>query len=65
MNKELKVLAATGQEVSLYKVPRNVVVITREEIDRLGAKNLFDLLDKLPEFYVWRSYFGLKGEVDP
>ena len=61
LNQELKVLSATGEETRLSEVPRYTLVITREEIDRLGAKNLFDLLDKLPEFYVWRSFFGLRA----
>lgn len=61
LNQELKVLSATGEETKLSEVPRYTVVITRQEIDRLGAKNLFDLLDKLPEFYVWRSFFGLRA----
>jgi iron complex outermembrane receptor protein len=61
LNQELKVLSATGEELSLSKVPRYTVVITEEEIERLGAKNLFELLDKLPDFYAWRSFFGLKA----
>ncbi len=61
LSQELKVLSATEEETLLSQVPRYTVVITREEIDRLGAKNLFDLLEKLPEFYVWRSYFGLRA----
>jgi len=61
LKQELKVLSATGEETSLSEVPRYTIVITREEIDRLGAKNLFELLDKLPEFYVRRSFFGLRA----
>jgi len=61
IEKELQVITATKEKTSLVQVPRYTVVITREEIDRLGAKNLFDLLDKLPQFYVWRSFFGLKA----
>ncbi|WP_456435016.1 TonB-dependent receptor plug domain-containing protein [Thermovibrio ammonificans] len=61
LNKELQVIAATKERMYLYQVPRYTVVITRQQIDALGARNLFDLLEKLPEFYVWRSFFGLKA----
>ncbi|MEO2067889.1 MAG: TonB-dependent receptor, partial [Desulfurobacteriaceae bacterium] len=65
---ELKIISATKELTSYTSTPRFVKVITREEIERLGAKNLFELLEHLPEFYVYKSQlylwavglFGLK-----
>ena len=61
LTKELKILSATKEKESYLKVPRYMRIITREEIERLGARNLFELLDNLPEFYYWKSYFGLNS----
>ena len=61
LKQELKVITATKESESYLKVPRYMRVITREEIEELGVKNLFELLDYLPEFYYWRSYFGLNA----
>ena len=61
LNQELEILSATKEKVSYVKVPRFVRVVTREELDRWGVKNLFDLFEKLPEFYPYRSYFGLNA----
>ena len=61
ISKELQVLSATKEKMSYSEVPRFTRVITRRQIDRWGVKNLFELLDRLPEFYYWRSYFGLKA----
>ena len=61
LSQELRVLSATKEEVPYSEIPRFTRVITREQIDRWGVRNLFELLDRLPEFYYWRSYFGLKA----
>ena len=61
LSRELQVLSATKESLPLSDVPRYTRVITREQIDRWGVKNLFELLDRLPEFYYWRSYFGLNA----
>ncbi len=57
--KEIEIISATKEAVSYQNVPRNVKVITREELDRWGVKNLFDLFRLLPEFYVRKSNFYL------
>ncbi len=61
LSRELQVLSATKERLPLSEVPRYTRVITRDQIDRWGVRNLFDLLDRLPEFYYWRSYFGLNA----
>ncbi len=61
LSQELKVLSATKESLPYSEVPRYTRVITREQIDRWGVRNLFELLDRLPEFYFWKSYFGLKA----
>ncbi len=61
LSQELKVLSATKESLPYSEVPRYTRVITREQIDRWGVRNLFELLDRLPEFYYWKSYFGLKA----
>jgi len=61
LSRELQVLSATKEKLPLSEVPRYTRVITRDQIDRWGVKNLFELLDRLPEFYYWRSYFGLNA----
>ena len=61
LSRELQVLSATKESLPLLEVPRYTRVITRAQIDRWGVRNLFELLDRLPEFYYWRSYFGLKA----
>ncbi|WP_163328400.1 TonB-dependent receptor plug domain-containing protein [Desulfurobacterium thermolithotrophum] len=59
--KELQVISATKEPVSYDSIPRFVKVITREEIDKWQAYNLFELLKHLPEFYVYRSQIFLKA----
>lgn len=61
LSRELQVLSATKERLPLSEVPRYTRVITRDQIDRWGVRNLFELLDRLPEFYYWRSYFGLNA----
>ncbi len=61
LNQELKIISATKEKENLLKTPRYVRVITHDELERLGVKNLFELLDYLPEFYYWRSFFGLNA----
>jgi len=61
LSQELKVLSATRESLPYSEVPRYTRVITREQIDRWGVRNLFELLDRLPEFYYWKSQFGLKA----
>ncbi len=59
--KEIEIISATKEAVPYRKVPRNVRIITREELDRWGVRNLFDLLKLLPEFYVRKSNFYLNA----
>ncbi len=61
LSQELQVLSATKEGIPYSDVPRYTRIITKKEIERWGVKNLFELLDRLPEFYYWRSYFGLKA----
>lgn len=61
VERELKIISATKESILYTSVPRYVRVITREEIDRWGARNLFDLFDHLPEFYVRKSDFYLNA----
>ncbi len=61
IQKEVEVISALKQKEKLSEVPRKMVVITREEINRWGAKNLFELLKYIPGFYVNVNHFGLLG----
>ncbi|SMP01754.1 iron complex outermembrane recepter protein [Desulfurobacterium pacificum] len=61
VEKELEVISATKEYVSYTSVPRYMRVITREELDRWGVRNLFDLLRKFPEFYVRKTEFYLNA----
>ncbi len=61
LEKELKVISATKEYVTYTSVPRYMRVITREELDKWGVRNLFDLLKKIPEFYVRKSGFYLNA----
>ena len=61
LQRELEILTVAKIPISYQEVPRKVRIITREEIERIGAQNLFDLLRYLPEFYVWRGHFYLKA----
>ena len=61
LSQELQVLSATKEGIPYSDVPRYTRIITKEEIEKWGVKNLFELLDRLPEFYYWRSHFGLKA----
>ena len=61
VEKELQIISATKEALLYPSVPRYMRVITREQIDRWGAKNLFDLFRHLPEFYVRKSDFYLNS----
>ncbi len=61
VEKELKIISATKEATSYSSVPRFVRVITREQIDTWGARNLFELLEHFPEFYVYRSNIYLRA----
>ena len=61
VEKELKIISATKEATSYSSVPRFVRVITREQIDTWGARNLFELLAHFPEFYVYRSNIYLRA----
>ncbi|TCK05418.1 TonB-dependent receptor plug domain-containing protein [Phorcysia thermohydrogeniphila] len=61
VEKELQIISATKEVILYSSVPRYMRVITREQIDRWGAKNLFDLFRHLPEFYVRKSDFYLNA----
>lgn len=61
VEKELEIISATKEATSYSSVPRFVRVITREQIDIWGARNLFELLAHFPEFYVYRSNIYLRA----
>jgi len=61
VEKELKVISAAKEALTLASVPRYVRVITREELDRWGVRNLFELFKYLPEFYPRKSKFYLNA----
>jgi outer membrane receptor protein involved in Fe transport len=56
---EIKVTAVSKRAESVFGTPGIVTVITKDEIRRFGAKNLLDVLDRLPSVYTTGSYmFG-------
>jgi iron complex outermembrane receptor protein len=61
VERELEIISATKEATSYSSVPRFVRVITREQIDTWGARNLFELLAHFPEFYVYRSNIYLRA----
>ena len=61
VERELNVISATKEAVPYTSVPRYMKVVTREELDRWGVRNLFDLLKLFPEFRVRKSYFYLNA----
>ena len=61
VEKELKIISATKEATSYSSVPRFVRVITRKQIDTWGVRNLFELLEHLPEFYVYRSNIYIRA----
>ena len=61
IQKEVEVISALKQKEKLSNIPRQITVITRSDIDRWGAKNLFELLRHMPGFYVNVGSFGLMG----
>ncbi len=61
LQKEVEVISALKEREKLSNIPRQVIVITKSEIDRWGVKNLFELLRHIPGFYVNVGSFGLMG----
>lgn len=49
---DVKVYSATKSYVRAQEVPSNLIIITKEEIDRFGYKTVIDILKNVPGIYV-------------
>lgn len=56
------VVTATKTEREIKEVPTNVTVITREDIDRVQARDLSDLLQQVPGFSV-SAFGGVRADM--
>lgn len=59
----LKVVSAQKTERGLNRTPASVIVITRNEIERYGYRNLQDILNQVPGLYLWNGYH-VRGRVN-
>lgn len=58
---EAKVVIATQREQRAEEAPSIVSVVTREEIERYGARDLSDILRHVPGFEFGGDVFGISG----
>ena len=52
---QLQVEIATGSKVPLHRAPAIASVITSADIEKMGARNLFDILERVPGVHVQPS----------
>jgi iron complex outermembrane receptor protein len=52
-------LTATRHMIPVKQAPAIATVVSSEEIRRMGARNLLDVLERIPGFGVTRGYFSL------
>ena len=65
-----KVSIATKSEQSVEQAPSVVTVITQKEMQNMGARELYDVLQYVPGFELSKNYFGnvlmgVRGVKDP
>ncbi len=56
-------ITATKIPQTLFKAPAIVSVITDDEIKDMGARNILDVLNRIPGFHVTQGYYG-KDEIE-
>jgi outer membrane receptor for ferrienterochelin and colicin len=60
--REIQVVTASRLKENLSDAPASITVITREEIERYGYRNLAELLARVPEVYT--HYTGNNYDTD-
>ena len=63
-----EIVTATRTNTSIADIPASVVIVTREEIEAMGYRNLSEIIQNIPGFYMVDDYnywgynlFGVRG----